>query len=196
MKIRWEKAAPLCVMRRLYALRPRSSGLALPPPYSSLSATRFIQIGHTWCICARRQLCSWERGKMSPVLQEEKKSPVLMKCSLIFNHLGIDSTDFAKLLGWNTFTPGPRILTRVGQTEFSGCWKGLTTFSQLPHQPSDFRSGLDRSTRGVCVDSGSDVLKWPASLLHSANSPRGGYSPWGHRQSGTTEWLSSAKAKW
>ena len=114
-----------------------------------------------------------ERGEKWVLSYKRKKSPVLMKCSLIFNHLGIDSTDFAKLLGWNTFTPGPRILTRVGQTEFSGCWKGLTAFSQLPHQPSDFRSGPDRSTRGVCVDSGSDVLKWPASLLHSANSPRG-----------------------
>ena len=55
-----------------------------------------------------------------------------MKCSLIFNDLGIDSTDFANLLGWNTFTPGPRILTSVRQTEFSGCWKGLTAFGKLP----------------------------------------------------------------
>ena len=94
-----------------------------------------------------------------------------MKCSLIFNDLGTDSKDFANLLGWNTFTPGPRILTSVRRMEFSGGWKGLTACGQLPHQHSDFCRGPNRNTRGVCVDSGSDVLIWPASLLHSANSP-------------------------
>ena len=123
----------------------------LPLPRTLLSSAHTCRLGRADLVYTN---ASNRAGRKSPALKEIP--------SRSWKDLGID---FPKLLVWNTFTFGLRILTRVRWAEFSVCGKGLGALSAtLSTSPV---SGQRASE--VCPSSCND--RDAHHVPHSASTP-------------------------